>query len=163
MPSIQYFLYLGEQKKVTRYDEQGGCSSTVICLLAKNSLTDSAVFEGALSWCKLHWVVGKKLVSFPSNFSTPINNNTVMKRWYANVIKPYWGSCQLLPRQAHSGEFANFIVRPRVQAYSNYEDHLRAYCRKLRGQFSEIFWWQENMSKKVSISFLQSHLQHYVL
>jgi hypothetical protein len=45
VPSCQYFLYHREQKKVigARSCEQGGCSSTVICLLAKNSLTDSAV------------------------------------------------------------------------------------------------------------------------
>ena len=45
MPSFQYFLYLGEQIKVigARSGEQAGCSNTVICLVAKNSLTDSAV------------------------------------------------------------------------------------------------------------------------
>jgi hypothetical protein len=45
MPSSQYVLYLWVQKKVTgaRSGEKIGCSRTVICLLAKNSLTDSAV------------------------------------------------------------------------------------------------------------------------
>jgi hypothetical protein len=44
MPSFQYFLYLRERKrsKGARSGEFGRCSSTVICLLAKNSLTDSA-------------------------------------------------------------------------------------------------------------------------
>jgi hypothetical protein len=39
MPSFQYFLYLGDRKKSmgARSGEYGGCSSTVICLLAKNS------------------------------------------------------------------------------------------------------------------------------
>jgi hypothetical protein len=48
------FLYLREQKKSlgARSGEQGGCSSTVICLLAKNSLIDSAVWSGTFSWCK---------------------------------------------------------------------------------------------------------------
>jgi hypothetical protein len=32
-----------------------------------------------------------------------------VQRWYANVIKPYWGFCPLVPRQAR-GEFVNFIV-----------------------------------------------------
>jgi hypothetical protein len=36
-----------------------------------------------------------------------------VKHCYVNVIKPYWGFCPLLPRQAHGDEFANFIVRPR--------------------------------------------------
>jgi hypothetical protein len=47
MPSFQYFLYLREQKNVTgdRSSESGGCSSTVICLLAKNSLIDSALIQ----------------------------------------------------------------------------------------------------------------------
>jgi hypothetical protein len=42
MPSLQYFLYLWEWKKSlgTTTGEYGGCSSTVICLLAKNPLTD---------------------------------------------------------------------------------------------------------------------------
>jgi hypothetical protein len=43
MPPFQYFLYLPEKSLGARSSEQGGCSSTVICLLAKNSLTDSAV------------------------------------------------------------------------------------------------------------------------
>jgi len=45
MPSFQYFLYLREQKKSlgARSGEQAGCSNTVICLVAKTSLTDSAV------------------------------------------------------------------------------------------------------------------------
>jgi hypothetical protein len=45
MPSFQYFIYLWEQKKSleARSGEKGECSSTIICLLAKNSLTDSAV------------------------------------------------------------------------------------------------------------------------
>jgi len=44
MPSFQYFLYLREQEKVTgaRSGEEAGCSNTVICLVAKNSLSDSA-------------------------------------------------------------------------------------------------------------------------
>jgi len=45
MPSFQYFLYLREREKslVARSGEQAGCSNTVICLVAKNSLTDSAM------------------------------------------------------------------------------------------------------------------------
>jgi hypothetical protein len=45
LPSFQDFIYLPEQKKSlgARSNEWGGCCSTVICLLAKNSLTDSAV------------------------------------------------------------------------------------------------------------------------
>jgi hypothetical protein len=45
MPSFQYFLYLWEQKKVigARSGEQAGCSNTVICLVAKNPITNSAV------------------------------------------------------------------------------------------------------------------------
>jgi hypothetical protein len=41
-----------------------------------------------------------------------INNNTAVKRWYANVIRHYWGFCPLLPQQAHGVEFSNFIFRP---------------------------------------------------
>jgi hypothetical protein len=47
MPSLRYFLYLREQKKVTgaRSSKWGLCSSSVIRLLAKNSLTDSALIQ----------------------------------------------------------------------------------------------------------------------
>ena len=40
MPSFQYFIYLREHKKslVARSGEQAGCSNTVTCLVAKNSL-----------------------------------------------------------------------------------------------------------------------------
>jgi hypothetical protein len=47
MPPVKYFLHLREEKEVigARSGELGGCSSTVICLLAKNSLTDSALIQ----------------------------------------------------------------------------------------------------------------------
>ena len=50
MPSFQYFLYLHEQKKSLRAisGEQAGCSNTVICLVAKNFLTDSAAQAGCI-------------------------------------------------------------------------------------------------------------------
>jgi hypothetical protein len=56
-----------------------------------------------------------------------------VKRWYANVIKPYWGFCSLLPWQA-DGKLANFIVRPRT------------FCRqsKLR---SVPRWWAEKFQE----------------
>ena len=43
MPSFQYFLYLREQKRVTGGPNPVKCSNIFICLVAKNSLTDSAV------------------------------------------------------------------------------------------------------------------------
>jgi hypothetical protein len=44
MPSIQYFLYFEYRKKSQgdRYVEYTGCSNTLICLVAKTSLTGSA-------------------------------------------------------------------------------------------------------------------------
>jgi hypothetical protein len=47
MPSFQYNRNLREQKKVmgARPGEWRGVSSTVVCLLAKNSLTDSALIQ----------------------------------------------------------------------------------------------------------------------
>ena len=45
IPSFQYFLYLREQKKSHwgLDPEEAGYSNTVTCLVAKYSLTDSAV------------------------------------------------------------------------------------------------------------------------
>jgi hypothetical protein len=51
MPSFQYFFYPRAQKKKSleaRCGEYGGCSSIVICLLAKNSLV--LLFFGELLW-----------------------------------------------------------------------------------------------------------------
>jgi hypothetical protein len=44
IPSFQYCLMFGKRKKSpgARSGDQGGCSSTAVCLLAKNSLTDRA-------------------------------------------------------------------------------------------------------------------------
>ena len=39
--------------------KKSGCSNTVICLVAKNSFTGSAVLAGALSWCKIHELLAK--------------------------------------------------------------------------------------------------------
>jgi hypothetical protein len=47
--------YIFENRKTSlgaRSGEQGVCSSTAIHLLAKNSLTDSAIWADALLWCK---------------------------------------------------------------------------------------------------------------
>ena len=52
----------GDRKNVTgcaRSGEQARCSNTVICLVAKNSLTDSTVRVGSLSWCKIHALLAK--------------------------------------------------------------------------------------------------------
>ena len=74
MPFYQYFLYLREQKKVigARSGEYVGCSNKVICLVAKNSLTDSAVWAGALSWCKIHELLAKRWGLFRLTFSRSI-------------------------------------------------------------------------------------------
>jgi hypothetical protein len=56
------------------------------------------------------WVVGRKFGSFLSNFFTL----SFQYFQIVNVIKPYWSFCPLLPRQAHGGEFANFIVSSRI-------------------------------------------------
>ena len=46
----------GNKQKLqeVRSGEQGGCSSTVMFLVAKNCFTDSALWAGTLSWCKIH-------------------------------------------------------------------------------------------------------------
>jgi hypothetical protein len=49
-----------------------------------------------------------------------------VKHWYANIIKPYWGFCPLLPWQAHGGDFANLIVRPRT-CYQGQGDSTRKF------------------------------------
>jgi hypothetical protein len=46
-----------------------GCSGTVICLLAKNSLTDTAVWAGALSWCRIHELLAQSSGHFHLTFS----------------------------------------------------------------------------------------------
>jgi hypothetical protein len=45
MHAFQYFIYLrGQEKSLgARSGEEVGCSNTVICLVVKNSLTDSAM------------------------------------------------------------------------------------------------------------------------
>jgi len=72
MPSFQYFLYLREQRKSpgARSGEQAGFSNTVICLVAKISLTDSAVWAGVLSWCKFHELLAKSSGRFHLIFFT---------------------------------------------------------------------------------------------
>ena len=53
-------------------------------------------------------VVGKKLGSFPSNFFTqPFQYFQIV-----NLVDCLSIFCRVLPRQAHGGEFANFIVTP---------------------------------------------------
>jgi hypothetical protein len=91
-----------------RSGEHGGCSSTIICLLAKNSLTDSAVRAGALSWWKFHELLAKvRVVSV--FFTLPFQYFQIVNLVDCLSIQ-HWGFCPLLPRQAHGGEFLNFIV-----------------------------------------------------
>ena len=49
-------LIFGNRQKSqgARSGEQDGCSSTVMFLVAKNCFTDSALWAGTLSWCKIH-------------------------------------------------------------------------------------------------------------
>ena len=74
IPSFQYFLYLREEKKshwgLDPVNRQG--VSTVICLVAKKSLTESAEWEGALSWCKIHELLAKRSGRFRLNFSRSV-------------------------------------------------------------------------------------------
>ena len=46
--SISFIFGNRKQSLVARSDEQAGCSNTVICLVAKHSLTDSVVWAGRL-------------------------------------------------------------------------------------------------------------------
>ena len=61
----------GNRKKIigARSGEYAGCSNTVICLVAKTSLTDSAVWAGALSWCKIQELLAENLGRFRLTFS----------------------------------------------------------------------------------------------
>ena len=71
IPFFQYFLYLREQKKShwgrDPVNKQG--VPRVICLVAKDSLTDSAVSAGALSWWKIHELLAKSSRCFRLTFS----------------------------------------------------------------------------------------------
>lgn len=42
--------FKGKSTHVAKYDEYGGCSTVVMCLLGKNCFTESTVWAGALSW-----------------------------------------------------------------------------------------------------------------
>ena len=67
------FIFGNRKKSLgARTGVQAGCSNTVICLVAKNSLTDSAVWAGAGAGVVMQdtWVVGQNFGSFPSNFFT---------------------------------------------------------------------------------------------
>ena len=60
MPSLYISFIFGKRSQsLARSGEYAGCSNTVFCLVAKNSLTDSAVWAGALSWCKIHELFAK--------------------------------------------------------------------------------------------------------
>jgi hypothetical protein len=49
----------GTEKTHWGLDPVNRQGAPVICLVAKNSLTDSVVWAGALSWCKIHELLAK--------------------------------------------------------------------------------------------------------
>jgi len=65
----------GERKKSlgARSCEEAGCSNTVMCLVAKNSLKDSAVWAGALSWCKIHELLASNFFMQPFQYFQIVN------------------------------------------------------------------------------------------
>ena len=68
---INVILSSGTEKKSlgARSGEQTGCFNTVICLVAKNSLTESAVWAGALLWWKIHELLAQSSGRFRLTFS----------------------------------------------------------------------------------------------
>jgi hypothetical protein len=83
MSSIQYFLYLREQKRVNGGLDpvnRHGVPTQLFVSIVKNSLTDSAVREGALSWCKIHGLLAKSLGCFHLTFSGSLSSTSEQKK-----------------------------------------------------------------------------------
>jgi len=78
MPSFKISFTFRNRKKSleARSGEQAGRSSTVICLVPKNSLTDSAVRAGALSWCKINELLAKMSGRFRLTFSRSLSRTS---------------------------------------------------------------------------------------
>ena len=49
---------------------------TVICLVAKNSFTDSAMWAGELPWCKIHELLAKSSVRFHLTFPCSLSSTS---------------------------------------------------------------------------------------
>jgi len=104
------FIFWNRKKSLgARSSEQAGYSDTVIWLVAKNSLTDSAVWAGALSWCKIHELLAESSGHFRLFFTQPfqyfqiVNFVDCLSSWYKFIIN-----------NPSSIKFTNFIVRPRI-------------------------------------------------
>jgi hypothetical protein len=97
------FIFGNRRKSLgARSDEYGGCFSTVICLLAKNSRTDSAVWAGALSWCKIHELLAKSSGRFRLTF---LRSLSVLPN-----SKHHQTILRFVSTAATRWQFANFIV-----------------------------------------------------
>ena len=70
-----YFIFGNRKMPLeARSGEQAGCSNTVICLVAKNSLTVSAAWAGELSWCKIYELLAKCSSRFRLTFSPSLSS-----------------------------------------------------------------------------------------
>ena len=71
------FIFGNRKKSLgARTGVQARCSNTVVCLVAKNSLTESAVWAGALSWCKIHELLAKISGRFRLSFSRSLSRTS---------------------------------------------------------------------------------------
>ena len=104
------FIFGNRKKSLgVRSGEQAGCSKTIICLVAKNSLTDSAVWAGALSWWKIHELLAKisgRFHLFHAAFSVLQNSKL---GWLFVLFVQIHNEYSLF-----TIKFANFIFRPRI-------------------------------------------------
>jgi len=84
------FIFGNRKKSLgARSGEKAGCSNTVICLVAKNSLTDRAMWAGALSWCKIHELLAKSLGHFRLLFHAafPVLPNTKVGWQFVQLVQ----------------------------------------------------------------------------
>jgi len=110
LPYNVSFIFGNRKKSLgARSGEKAGCSNTAICLVAKNSLTECGVSRCIIVMQDPR-VIGKKFWSFPSNFFTqPFQYFQI-----ANLVVCLSSWYKFIMNNPHGGEFANFIVRPRI-------------------------------------------------
>jgi hypothetical protein len=112
--SISFIFWNRKKSLEARSSEQGRCSSTFICLLAKTSLADNAVIQAStFSQCltKTH------LDSNRCHSERDCHRSTTTQLWNTGMPTSSNNTEVSVHRchsKAHGGEFTNFIVRPHM-------------------------------------------------
>ena len=149
------FIFGNRKKKslLARFGEQAGCSNTVICLAATNCLTDSAVWAGALFWCKIQ----KFLVKMWGRLYLPYImqpfeyfQKSKLERLFVQLVQIH-NEQSLIISKSQQNCFDSWFVPTEVLVVGNWQSSVVHFAASFQGRvgramFHHLWWYGPKIS-----------------